>query len=228
MNKRITLDPRTKVIVVLVTGFLIFGSSVEQLLLLVAVMAVYAILNGSRRSLPIYLLILLLYFLSDYLASETRNIIFVSMAFISYFIVCFLPALLAGEVLARTPTGQLMAALAYWRVPKTVIIAFAVSLRFIPIAGMEIRAIHEVMVQRDVAFFSRTGWMHPWHAFEYVLVPLMTRLLKISDELTASALTRGVEAPQRRTSLHVIKFHITDYLILFLLLVLAASLLYSR
>ncbi|SFG56628.1 energy-coupling factor transporter transmembrane component T [Sporolactobacillus nakayamae] len=228
MTKRIALDPRTKVIVVLVTGFLIFGSSVDQLLLLVAAMAGYAILNGSRRSLFFYLLVLLFYFLFDYLASETHNIVFVSMAFISYFIVCFLPALLAGEVLARTPTGQLMAALAYWRVPKTISIAFAVSLRFIPIAGMEIRAIHEVMVQRDVSFFSRTGWTHPWRAFEYVLVPLMTRLLKISDELTASAVTRGAEAPQRRTSLHVIKFQLADYLILFLLFVLAAALLRAR
>ncbi|MCQ2010479.1 MAG: energy-coupling factor transporter transmembrane component T [Sporolactobacillus sp.] len=228
MSKPLILDPRTKFSVVLIIGFLIFGSSVTQLLFLFVVMGIYGFLNGVRKSLPIYVLFLLLYFLSDYLASETRNILFVSIAFFSYFIVCFLPALLAGEVLVRTPAGQLMSALGRWHFPKTMIIAFAVSLRFIPIAGLEIRSIHEVMKQRGVAFFSRTGWLHPWRTFEYALVPLMIRLLKISDELTASAVTRGVEAPIRRTSVHVIKFRSCDYVVILLVLALAFFLLMTR
>ncbi|MCO7127552.1 energy-coupling factor transporter transmembrane protein EcfT [Sporolactobacillus shoreicorticis] len=228
MSKPLILDPRTKLGVVLVIGFLIFGSTVTQLLLLFSVTALYGFLNGVRRSLPIYVLILLLYFLSDYFASETRNILFVSLAFFSYFIVCFLPALLAGEVLVRTPAGQLMSALTAWHLPKTIIVAFSVSLRFVPIAGMEIRSIHEVMKQRGVAFFSRTGWLHPWRVFECALVPLMIRLLKISDELTASAITRGAEAPIRRTSVHEIKFHFCDYAVILLLLILTFVLLVRR
>ncbi len=45
---------------------------------------------------------------------------------------------------------------------------------------------------------------------EYRLVPLIVSVVKIGDELSAAALTRGLGAPGRRTNLCRIGFHAQD------------------
>ena len=45
---------------------------------------------------------------------------------------------------------------------------------------------------------------------EYRLVPLIVSVVKIGDELSAAALTRGLGAPGRRTNLCRIGFHVQD------------------
>ena len=45
----------------------------------------------------------------------------------------------------------------------------------------------------------RIGGKHPGRMLEYRLVPLMISIVKIVDELSADALTRGLGAPGKRT-----------------------------
>lgn len=54
---------------------------------------------------------------------------------------------------------------------------------------------------------------------EYRLVPLMVSVVKIGDELSAAALTRGLGAPVKRTNVCRIGFHFQDVIaILFCIL----------
>jgi energy-coupling factor transport system permease protein len=45
---------------------------------------------------------------------------------------------------------------------------------------------------------------------EYVFVPLMMRCVRIADELSASAVARGIENPQVHTALLPLKLRLTD------------------
>ena len=45
---------------------------------------------------------------------------------------------------------------------------------------------------------------------EYRLIPLMVSVVKIGDELSAAALTRGLGAPVRRTNVCELGFHVQD------------------
>ena len=56
----------------------------------------------------------------------------------------------------------------------------------------------------------RFGGRHPLLMVEYRLVPLMVSVVKIGDELSAAALTRGLGAPVRRTNVCQIGFHFQD------------------
>lgn len=47
---------------------------------------------------------------------------------------------------------------------------------------------------------------------EYRLIPLMVSVIKIGDELSAAALTRGLGAPVRRTNVCEIGFHVQDFI----------------
>ena len=53
---------------------------------------------------------------------------------------------------------------------------------------------------------------------EYRLVPLMVSVVKIGDELSAAALTRGLGAPVKRTNICKIGFHVQDIVIILLFL----------
>ncbi|MCC9922920.1 energy-coupling factor transporter transmembrane protein EcfT, partial [Streptococcus agalactiae] len=48
---------------------------------------------------------------------------------------------------------------------------------------------------------------------EYTLVPLLMRMIKISDELSASALIRGLDSDENRVTLTKLRFRTTDLLI---------------
>ena len=53
-------------------------------------------------------------------------------------------------------------------------------------------------------------WETSFADVEYRLVPLMVSVVKIGDELSAAALTRGLGAPVRRTNVCQIGFHFQD------------------
>ena len=58
--------------------------------------------------------------------------------------------------------------------------------RFFPTIKEEYSAIRDAMRLRNVG-----SWRNPTEMLEYRMVPLLTGLLSIGNELSASALTRG-------------------------------------
>ena len=64
------------------------------------------------------------------------------------------------------------------------------------------------MKMRNICF----GGKNPFLMIEYRLIPLMVSVIKIGDELSAAALTRGLGAPIRRTNVCEIGFHVQDFI----------------
>ena len=52
----------------------------------------------------------------------------------------------------------------------------------------------------------------PIQMLEYRLVPLLMALTVIGNDLSISALTRGLDAPNKRNNMCVIGFHLQDYI----------------
>jgi energy-coupling factor transport system permease protein len=86
--------------------------------------------------------------------------------------------------------------------------------RFFPTVGEEYAAINDAMRMRGVTFAGG----NPAAMLEYRLVPMMICCVKIGEELSAAALTRGLGAPVRRTNIGKIGFHIQDMAALLLCL----------
>lgn len=51
---------------------------------------------------------------------------------------------------------------------------------------------------------------HPSEMLEYRMVPLLTELVQVGNELSASAMTRGLDAPNKRTNVCRSGFHAQD------------------
>lgn len=91
-------------------------------------------------------------------------------------------------------------------------LALAVIFRFFPTIGEEYQAIRDAMKMRGIRF----GGKNPFLMVEYRLVPLMVSVVKIGDELSAAALTRGLGAPTKRTNVCQVGFHAQDVAAMFL------------
>lgn len=118
---------------------------------------------------------------------------------------------------------DLITSLQNMHIPKGFTITIAVVFRYIPTISGEFRNINNTMKMRGIAFNARNLLLHPGRTTEYALIPLIMRSIKVADDLSASAMTRGLDLQTRRTSYREVRLHLQDFLIatFFIVLILA-------
>ena len=87
-----------------------------------------------------------------------------------------------------------------------IVIPLSVMFRFFPVVIDEMRGIVEAMKLRGY----QKPWLHPIRTAEYIVVPLLSAVARIADELAAAALIRGLGAPGRPTQLSTRRFGMWD------------------
>ena len=211
------LDPRTKLVMLI---------TVTSLMLSTGTSGVMSIVKPLLSALPFALLLterrwrtavryLLLYAVCFALERAAMRLMSGLPAFLTL-AVCsimtrFAPGVMMGAFLiASTSVSDFLASMKRMHVPEKIVIPMSVIFRFIPTIGEENAAIADAMRMRGIRF----GGRHPGRMLEYRLVPLMISTVKIGDELSAAALTRGLGAPVRRTDICSIGFHAQDFAML--------------
>ena len=103
------------------------------------------------------------------------------------------------------------------KIPRTVTLGMMITLTFFPLLGAEVKQVREAMKTRGTgSLFS------PQIFYRAFLIPLVMRLVNISDTLALSVETRGfTEAAEGYTVYKTVELRVPD--ILFLGIVLAAS-----
>jgi energy-coupling factor transport system permease protein len=113
-------------------------------------------------------------------------------------VVMFMPIVaMATYAVRTTQVSELVAALERLRLPAALVIPLSVVLRFLPTIGEEYASIADAMRMRGISFRGRVR--NPIALLEYRMVPLLISLVRIGDELTAAALTRGLGGSRQRT-----------------------------
>jgi energy-coupling factor transport system permease protein len=111
-------------------------------------------------------------------------------------------------ILLTTSVSEFICAMEKMHVPKTICVPVSVMFRFFPAIAEEYRYIRSAMKMRGIS--GRT----PQLFLEYRLVPLMTAILNIGGDLSASALSRGLDSPEKRTNACVIGFSALDFAVM--------------
>lgn len=109
------------------------------------------------------------------------------------------PVVLTTWNLIATPPGELSAFLSRLRAPTPVILGLLVMFRFVPTLRLELRDLRRSMQNRGLTE-AKSLLFHPLSTCEYVLVPLLLRVLQTADQLSVSAVVRGAECPAKRNS----------------------------
>ena len=105
------------------------------------------------------------------------------------------------DVYRTTRVGQMKAALRAVHLPRVFVDALVVAFRVLPTVGAEAVAIREAMKMRGVDLGVRGIIRHPLVIAERFLVPLLSSIARVADDLAASSVVRGLGGPTRPTSL---------------------------
>ena len=122
----------------------------------------------------------------------------------------FLPSILMAAYLMTTTTvSEFTAAMQRMHMTEKITIPLSVMFRFFPTVANEANSISNAMRMRDI----RLGGANVAKAVEYRMVPLMTCCVKIGEELSAAALTRGLGGTVARTNICEIGLKLQDYVV---------------
>ena len=200
MSDRKTIDPRIKLTLLPIVGFTSFFISDTILLFGLILFAFFLYVYSSmwKRALRFILFFVILYCIELWLGKFCEA----SIVFAIYMFIYF-----------ASSVSEMLEALNRMKVPRSIGIPFSVLLRFVPTIKIELKALKENMKIRGIVTSRFFPLLHPIKYIEYTLVPLLMRMIKISDELSASALIRGLDSDEKRVTLTELRFRKTDLMI---------------
>ena len=209
------LDPRTKLLALLVLNALVMRASPTSTLLAVQLLAVVALAweVGGRAAVRTGLGCLVCDALSlgspllvawlEGMGSPRSVVLAIgTCSAIAFWFARFFAGFgLALYVYRTTRIGQMKAALRAVHLPRVFVDALAVAFRVIPTVGSEAVAIREAMEMRGVDLGIRGVLRHPLVIAERFLVPLLSSIARVADDLASSSVIRGLGGKARPTSL---------------------------
>lgn len=215
-KRRGFLDPRTKLALVLVLAvFVMGGLGREQMKGIKTILSVipFVLLLIERqwkrfaRGIAILVIGYGLLLAMPYLPGILNYIALMCGGILTRFVV----TIVMGEYLiATTSVSEFISAMERLHMPQAITIPMSVMFRLFPSIGSEWRSIRRAMTMRGI----HPGGAKAGQVLEYQLVPMMTSTVRIGEELSASALTRGLGAPVRRTNICRIGFRVQDAVLL--------------
>lgn len=191
----------------------LISDPINSFLLILACLGLLLYLQKFKRIL--FFLILTSIFLGIYFimrnldASLIKDLLGISFVFMLKFIPLFI---LASIITHDLPIGAVLEGLSKMHVPKPLLLAIVVALRYVPTIRQETSYILQTMKLRGIGLSFKNLLFKPLTTIEYVLIPLLFRSLTIAEELAATAITRGVENPKPRSSYFEIQFKKIDFL----------------
>jgi len=210
-HTRLKLDPRTKLFMMLMISTVMIGGSIEGSAayprLVLACVPFVLLLTGGRIKAAVFYAVafLLAEYAELFLVYNTTGILNIVAVMLSGLVTRFFPCVVMGYYLmATTRVSEFMASMERMHVSQKIVIPMSVMFRFFPTVAEESRSINDAMRMRGVGVGSAGS--SPMALLEYRMVPLLMSVVKIGDELSASALTRGLGGPDRRTNVCQIGF----------------------
>ncbi len=207
-NSYIRLDPRTKILLLLLSNLLLFlEGRIELALAFMAVLTMLLLLSRHCKAVVAFGGIILLSELLNRFIFPIAPEVFTMIFSISVnYTLKMLPCLMAGALLVLTTSlHDVVLAMRSCHLPRQLIIPISVTIRYFPALLEELKHINNAMRQRTLPLASR---------IEGFVVPVMMAASNTVEELSAAAVTRGIENPAPKTSVTRLRFQVQDYLIM--------------
>ncbi len=214
-------DPRTKLLILALNSIFVFGGAggdnplmILMRHIITALPLILLLLEGKRKSVIFAGLgYIFFYLVQVVIFGLTQGFLNYVLLFSIGFFVRILPNVMAAYYLVSTITvSELVCAMDKMHLSNKLIIPVIVMIRFFPVAIEESHAVSDAMRMRGIGFSGN----HLSKMLEYRIIPMITCSVKVGDELSASALARGLGSPMKRTNICNIGFHAVDYLIFIL------------
>jgi len=214
------LDVRTKLILILYTAIVIFAfpSAVLEAVMLFMLFLLNLLCSKSKAYVKYAIIYLIALGIQCFVLPHLSGTALMTLSIFAVSFRRLLPCVMAGSLLLATTTAsELMYGLQKLRIPRTVTIPLAVTMRYLPAVREELQHIHDARQLRRLTK-SKNPFRNFAQSLEYYYVPLLISAAQMSDEITAAAVTRGIENPGKHTSIFQLRLNVQDYLIYVILL----------
>jgi energy-coupling factor transport system permease protein len=214
------LDPRTKLLLLFTSSVFVVGNAGEKWMYVFYWMLVYlpVILLFAEKEWIAGLISIVIYIGSYFAQSALRNDLTAlesALALMLYIITKILPTvILARYIVKTTKVSEFLAAMNRLHITDKLTIPISVIFRFFPTVIEESRAINDAMRMRGIEM----GAQKATEAVEYRMVPLIASCTIIGEELSAAAMTRGLDVGKKRSCIWNIRFRFFDWIIIVLCL----------
>ena len=224
------LDPRVSIVILVLINATAFAPRlVIGQIAMVALCAAVAIWCGRAASALKWCAAYAVVMAVGYAFLLLPNAAAASFATMIVMVRCvFCVGMFASTMIATTRVGELACALQRVHLPRHGIIAVCVALRFFPTMAGEFRAVVEALRVRGMAITPKSIVTQPVRVMENLLVPVMSRLSIVADELSNAAVVRGMDSSRLRTSYYDLRLRAADVVFLVLFVATAAVLLLSK
>lgn len=199
------LDARTELLLLILANIVAFTQHAVIIeIAWVAVLLCLIILCGCKKSAAklasAFAVCLLLQY---YIFPNGPKILASSFTILVSYARKIFPCLIVGTLIfQKTAVQELMLALRKWHIPQSLIIPLSVTVRYFPAIKEEVGYIRDAMKLRNI---------HGVQKIEYLLVPIMISATTTAEELSAAAVTRGIENPSQKTSMITMRFAVQDF-----------------
>ena len=192
------LDPRTKLLLIFIISIFVMGGTGGEAmglirLVLCAVPALLLLTSKQFVKAVSYIAVFsVFYAVQVYVLPHLTGILNFLVLFTTGFFCRILPSVaIAAYAVKTTTVSELISGMERIHMPKEVTIPLTVMFRFFPTVFQESEAISDAMKMRGI----KLGGKKSSKILEYKLIPMITCSVKIGEELSASAITRGLGAP---------------------------------
>lgn len=173
------------------------------------------VISGKYKRFLKFLLVYFIFLIVSNILRNTSNYLWQFLSMFITIAIQFIPCLVMASILIIDySSSEIISALEPLRVPKFIVVALVIVIRYIPTFKREFSYIKESMRLRNISY----TWKKPLKSFEYFLVPQLFRCSILADEITAAGLSKGITNPIRRTSYYDMKMRIYDYILCMVLL----------
>ena len=216
-ESRFRLDPRTKLILMVLINAVIFsGAPVKYIVVMAAIPVLLLTFCGKPLNA---LLAIAAFSLSAagtiLLVPRVHGILNILVVMVVATIYRLMPGVIMGYYLVTTTTvSEFTASMERMHVPQCITIPLSVMFRFFPTVVEESSSISDAMRMRGLTFGSGSFLRRPGEMIEYRLIPLLMSAVKIGEELSAASLTRGMGGSVKRTNICNIGFRALDIILL--------------
>lgn len=198
------LDPRTDLFLLVLANIIAFTQrSLALEISWVVLLLALSVACGCRKNAALLAAAFaVLLFLQYVVFPNGLKILAVTFSTLVSYARKIFPCLIVGTILVqKNSVRELMQALRCFHLPQGLIIPLTVTLRYFPALREEVGYIRDAMKLRDIQGLQR---------LECLLVPIMIKATATAEELSAAAVTRGIENPKPKTSLVTLRLGWAD------------------
>ncbi|HGI4911377.1 MAG: energy-coupling factor transporter transmembrane component T [Anaerococcus sp.] len=214
----ICIDIRLKLILFILCNLLVFTRKtlIFGILVFCLILTLAFILGQGKLGIK-YIAKYIILIGAEYILINSHIFILGVLGSIVIFIRLLLPIIFFADLIIETSRlNELMAALYYFKLPRSFIITLVISIRFFPTLKQELKSIYDGMKLRGYRLSIKNIICRTHVLMSVLLTPILMRSSIIADEIGIAAVTRGIDCPRKRSSYVELSINRKDWIIFLL------------